>query len=111
MKQELKDKWVAALRSGEYKQSTSMGQLRTPKDSDKGVLHCCLGVLAEVAGLKISFSGMNIVSCDKARGYTPLQELINEDAKEPMTTTDFYNLNDTEELSFDEIADIIEERL
>ena len=40
MRPEIKAKWVAALRSGEYKQA--QGQLRT----DAGF--CCLGVLCEL---------------------------------------------------------------
>jgi len=45
MKQDVKDRWVAALRSGEYEQATK--KLRKPgaeKDS-----FCCLGVLCELA--------------------------------------------------------------
>ena len=40
MKKEIADKWVAALRSGEYKQGR--GQLR------KGKYFCCLGVLCNL---------------------------------------------------------------
>jgi hypothetical protein len=43
----IKEKWVAALRSGDYKQ----GYARLKKQDAKGNLsYCCLGVLAEVAG-------------------------------------------------------------
>jgi hypothetical protein len=44
MKQELKEKWIAALRSGKYKQG--QGLLRSANDR-----YCCLGVLCEVAGV------------------------------------------------------------
>ena len=40
MKQDIKDKWVAALRSGEYPQTT--GSLR----DEEG--YCCLGVLCDL---------------------------------------------------------------
>jgi hypothetical protein len=40
MDEDVKNKWVAALRSGEYKQCR--GVLKTEKG------HCCLGVLCEV---------------------------------------------------------------
>lgn len=43
---ELVQKWVAALRSGEYKQGR--GRLHQAKDNS----FCCLGVLCEVAGVK-----------------------------------------------------------
>lgn len=45
MNKKLKAKWVAALRSGEYRQTT--GCLK------EGDCYCCLGVLAEVAGKRI----------------------------------------------------------
>lgn len=47
MDAELKAKWIAALRSGEYKQAT--GMLR-----DEGC-YCCLGVLAVVQDAPASF--------------------------------------------------------
>jgi hypothetical protein len=42
MEQALKDKWIAALRSGKYPQTSQF--LRTSKG------YCCLGVLCDVAG-------------------------------------------------------------
>lgn len=45
MRQEVRDEWVAALRSGDYKQGT--GALRTTEDD--GDQYCCLGVLCELA--------------------------------------------------------------
>lgn len=46
MKASLKKKWVAALRSGKYKQGK--GALRIK--GEKRDTFCCLGVLADVAG-------------------------------------------------------------
>jgi hypothetical protein len=43
MKEEVKDLWVAALRSGKYPQTTH--QLRNRKGM------CCMGVLCEISGL------------------------------------------------------------
>ncbi len=59
MKKEIADKWVAALRSGEYQQGTE--RLHALADFTDGCRevkkgHCCLGVLCEVAikdGLKV----------------------------------------------------------
>ena len=51
MKQEIAEKWAAALRSGEYKQSRSILH-NTTKDT-----FCCLGVLCELAieeGIEVS---------------------------------------------------------
>lgn len=45
MKQDLKQAWLAALRSGKYRQG--QGALKSVGGS-----YCCLGVLCEVAGLK-----------------------------------------------------------
>lgn len=47
MNQEIKAKWVAALRSGEYAQST--GSLRGPEG------FCCLGVLCEISKQETGF--------------------------------------------------------
>jgi hypothetical protein len=52
MKQDIKERWVAALRSGEYKQAT--GYLSEIVLDDEGnvkevVGFCCLGVLSEIA--------------------------------------------------------------
>lgn len=41
MNPEIKDKWLSALRSGEYKQTD--GSLKTPEG------YCCLGVLCDIA--------------------------------------------------------------
>jgi hypothetical protein len=44
MKQEIAEKWVAALRSGKYTQTKEM--LRSNEDR-----FCCLGVLCDISGL------------------------------------------------------------
>jgi hypothetical protein len=50
MDPELKAKWVAALRSGEYLQGK--GVLKKVNKDDE-IRYCCLGVLCEVAGLEL----------------------------------------------------------
>lgn len=47
---ELKDQWVAALRSGDYKQG-ERALCEPINDEETAFAHCCLGVLAEVAGV------------------------------------------------------------
>lgn len=54
MDPELKARWVAALRSGDYQQVR--GWLRATR-SDGQLGFCCLGVLCEVAGLRRSVGG------------------------------------------------------
>lgn len=53
MPRKLKEDWVAALRSGEYKQIP--GSLCGPADGEVGTEmgYCCLGVLEKVAGVEI----------------------------------------------------------
>ena len=46
MKQEIKEKWVDALRSGEYQQGT--GYLKVIHENGDAK-YCCLGVLCELA--------------------------------------------------------------
>lgn len=65
MQAELKQKWIGALRGGQYQQGT--GQLKGYRtdhyDEDENHVledpeYCCLGLLAEVAGLPVeSYSG------------------------------------------------------
>lgn len=53
MNKEIQDRWVAALRSGEYKQ----GKYRLQRDDDT---YCCLGVLCDLAvkdGVVAAFDG------------------------------------------------------
>lgn len=58
MKEEIAKKWVAALRSGKYKQGT--GQLL--KTSTNGLeYHCCLGVLCELVAVKDDYWKYDVV--------------------------------------------------
>jgi hypothetical protein len=55
MNKKLKQKWVAALRSGKYQQGSSV-----LKRVDNGeTSHCCLGVLCETDGIKSKDTGSN----------------------------------------------------
>lgn len=65
--QEIKDKWIAALTSGEYKQG--QGYLRL------GDTYCCLGVLCDLLGWKLS-KASNAV--DKYKRLTALLGYENE---------------------------------
>jgi hypothetical protein len=49
MDEQLKAKWVEALRSGKYRQAD--GRLRV-KESSKSYSYCCLGVLCRTMGAK-----------------------------------------------------------
>lgn len=103
--EEMKDnraKWVAALRSDEYKQA--QGTLR-----NKVGHMCCLGVLADIAGCKWK---RNLA--DSAASYAPHRAMLFVGLR--TNRGEFFDdtyenalseLNDTG-LSFAQIADIIE---
>lgn len=44
MDEEIKNKWIDALRSGKYKQ----GKTALLRETEEGCVHCCLGVLCEI---------------------------------------------------------------
>jgi hypothetical protein len=114
MNQEIKAKWVAALRSGEYKQS--VGYLKR----DDGF--CCLGVLSDVhakeGGPQWEHAGSGIQEVERCGGYPP-QVTLNwaefaETSLVPGLLTregdgeGLVSLNDSGEFTFSQIADVIE---
>ena len=130
MKPEIKAKWVAALRSGEYAQGTCC----LMQNTSTGPMFCCLGVLCDLAvkaGAEVTwecsnFNGFEIwyaaasTNChDKHSEMLPacVQQwagLNNVDptvhlsqfARKPIT-----QVNDRERYSFSRIADLIEAQL
>lgn len=108
MNAEIKQRWVAALRSGEYKQGT-------------GILHrddkyCCLGVLCDLHAKETdgewttyddwTYSYLNSVGLlpRTVCAWSGIDyELPNEN--------ELIALNDTKGKDFNEIADFIEEKL
>lgn len=86
---EFAEKWVAALRSGEYKQSY--------EDYENDGCYCTAGVGYEV------------------NGYQPKgDKLLNFPDKDPLTGKLFHEIvtmNDEQKLPFAEIADWIEENV
>ena len=114
MKKAIADKWVAALRSGDYKQH--QGGLA----NDKRTRHCCLGVLCELA-IKDGVE-MEVGPCyDGARGtyYAEaagaLPDMVREWAGVGLAHgllnggVSLTSLNDEMKYDFGRIADIIEE--
>jgi hypothetical protein len=84
--------WVAALRSGEYKQGK--GQLKTPEGN-----FCCLGVANEVMALGLP-DHYGALQDKNTHAFTKLPRALQ---------TTFYGLNDSRSLTFAEIAAYIEE--
>jgi hypothetical protein len=100
MDAELKARWVAALRSGEYEQGRR--QLRA------GDTYCCLGVLCVVASIPLNGIGTSCVSPSGADlDYRPLRDLLGDrgGAGELMA------MNDLDRRSFAQIAAYIEANL
>lgn len=131
----LLEKWLDALRSGDYKQ----GQYQLYNDLND--TYCCLGVLCDVAGLRKSkdsyensgfvedelFLGANIYESSlpeklnlpeelvlpietikNLKDQDVIQTLINYYRIENTVSISLIELNDDEAFSFNTIADIIE---
>jgi hypothetical protein len=123
---EIKAKWVAALRSGEYQQARGALKraITVDEEGNQVVGHCCLGVLCEVAiteGLDIETRKGSFVPTYRFDGESALlPHTIAEWAglgpiASPSIHTDdgvefLADLNDDGK-SFAEIADLIEEYL
>lgn len=115
MNSEIKDKWLKALRSGKYKQTTGV-----LKASDS---YCCLGVLCDVysktkkkSGIKFDdfnqfFDGENLklsILSDRIINWAELSGNEIEPSRDNHAT--LMVLNDSGK-TFLEIADIIEKHL
>lgn len=111
MNQDIKKRWVEALRSGKYKQ----GKERLK--SEQGF--CCLGVLCDLAvhdGVG-QWNGQCFTTDDKSVEYMPPQKIKDWSGLRmgvPLMTeiglSQAHVLND-QGISFEKIADLIEEQL
>ncbi len=98
MKKKVKDLWVAALRSGKYKQGTH--RLRGHNNR-----YCCLGVLCEISDLPYtgSASGLPYSIEDWAGMGSSLGRFGNRDLPA------LFAMNDILGRNFNEIADVIDQ--
>lgn len=109
-----KDAWIAALRSGDYKQ----GKWYLKRiDEENNVFHCCMGVLCEIKklpslgydgaydekGNRIGAASKFAESIDSAYNFTAMPPNYWDIDKE-----DLASFNDTIGMTFDQIADWIE---
>lgn len=114
MDAEIKSKWVAALRSGEYTQGE--GALKR-RFADEPVVHCCIGVLAEVAGLQLderptSEAGRRTVRWSVDGDDGQLSDAVLEQlGLTNETQSELIDMNDNRDLDFNDIARYIEENL
>ena len=98
MKNVTKEEWVAALRSGDYKQGHSV-----LKFNDE---FCCLGVLCDLSGGEWNKTSTKIDSFSESTSYPPyLIECASD-----LSFTTLASMNDNGK-SFNEIADKIEVEL
>ena len=115
MNQELKAKWLEALRSGNYQQGKGSLKVVLP---DGPPVFCCLGVLADVMGKTWTSSNYGgseqvLIDTDGGRFTKYLPNSVESDAGLPMSTTQKHlaMMNDAEGKTFDQIADYIEANL
>ena len=107
MNPEVKAKWVAALRSGEYEQGTEM--LRPGENT-----YCCLGVLADVVdpnGWKLEPGNFGPLWEHKSFCGRPSNDILKQVGLTRKAVDDLIKMNDVELRPFNEIADYIEENL
>lgn len=128
LKKKVKKQWVKALRSGKYTQGT--GVLRRHLDYGS-VRYCCLGVAAELFAKKAGCTVEQVWSArdtcfDQCDSYLPesLQRYMFKKSAVDQTNnlanpsvpylggrSGLAHLNDYQNLSFNQIADLIEEHL
>lgn len=100
---EFKKKWIAALRSGEYKQGTGWMY--------KYGKYCCLGVASELCGVPAKGK---VIILDE--GYTEeeiskIPQPLRGNSSDNNVVKYLTSLNDVQRESFFEIADYIEKNL
>lgn len=101
MDPEVRAKWTAALRSGEYEQGT--GTLRDANDR-----YCCLGVLCDVAGMNWSaMQEEGVYMVEGCYDYPPAELIESVKLTDDRVQT-LVSLNDDTRAPFTEIADYIE---
>lgn len=123
MNPRVKDKLLAALRSGEYKKTT--GRLYS-KDADGNDCYCALGVLCLVAmenGVPLTFDPNDVGRLQFFSGEEPdsdngdrttlLPTVVEKWAgMEDFDAFTIYQVNDSyPSRPFDEVADLLEDRL
>lgn len=109
MKKDLRDKWIKALRSGNYKQAYYMLEQRDSANMNLG--NCCLGVLCRVASIKPSNLGCDgSVEYDGSTGCLS-NFLLGQFELNISQQAELMKLNDDERHTFAEIADYIETNL
>lgn len=107
MRTELQQRWIEALRSGEFQQVT--GVLATDETTTYFDQHgfCCLGVAAHLINPKMT--GEELIDFNVAEGPSWYPPLLKELGLMDHQETDCVSANDVEGKTFPQIADMIEE--
>lgn len=119
MRADVRDKWVEALRSGEYEQGTAQMKY---EDLNGVTRHCCLGVLCDLAkqaGVKVGVGKVGKVWYFDGRGMGLPHSVMDWAGMKQVTglgdlgdgAADLASLNDILKRSFPDIADEIERRI
>jgi hypothetical protein len=125
MKKTIKAKWVAALRSGDYRQIKGNLHQQAGETLNLRAGYCCLGVLCDlaaregvVAGSLNPRSGIWAYGADTDTGVLPREVLDWAGLKDPDPVVpvgddvaSLTTVNDDYLLPFSRIADLIEEHL
>jgi hypothetical protein len=102
MNPEWKAKWIAALRSGAYKQ----GRRNLRDDLDN---FCCVGVLCDIVNPNAwSDATHTPVKVFEKGYYSILPHSVREKVGGPLDEDVYYSMNDRALMTFDEIANYIE---
>lgn len=103
MTNENRQKWMDALRSGEYEQGT--GRLFDYPTNK----YCCIGVYAKaVLGATFDATGSNTLEDYGGDSWYPF---LQEHLPDGMKVDEFVRMNDIKGNSFKQIADFIEENV
>jgi hypothetical protein len=104
MHAKLKKEWLAALRSGNYRQTTDFLERR-------GTGNCCLGVLCRIAKIPITNETTNSFTAFNGCTANLSEDLLDEFGLTDDDVGHLVYLNDTARKDFSQIAKYIEENL
>ena len=104
MNEDIKTKWLKALRSGEYKQGH--GALQGEEGG-----YCCLGVLCDIMDPDDNYVWRGCTYLPLLAMHEAGLDSANPEVFKKGYASTLAGLNDSEETSFDQIADLIEEQL
>lgn len=115
MNPEIKEKWITALTSGEYKQGK--GYMRVG-DANGGYKYCCLGVLTDLCMKEdpafdtFRYNTHSQTLCTHVRDWAGLSEadpFVQLKGGDPDRVMLISVFNDRKGVTFDEIAETIKE--